>query len=136
MRTLLTPAIYRFLRYSAVGVSTLLFDLALLWVLVELIGIPLSIATPLAFLVAVSINYMISRSHVFHGTLRKMHHGYAYFILIAFAGAFVTTLGVTLLVTYLSLYFLLARVLVAGVVGIGNYLMNLHFNFKVVGHHR
>jgi len=46
-------------------------------------------------------------------------------------GAFVTTALVTALVLYLNLYYLVARILVAGLVGIGNYLFNAHFNFKV-----
>ncbi len=135
MHRLTGPAVRRFTRYAVVGVSTLLFDLALLWCLTELLGVPYYVSTPFAFLVAVSINYLLSRAHVFHGTERHIHHGYAYFIGIAALGALVTTSGVAFLVSFFGLYYLLARVLVAGVVGIGNYLLNLYFNFKVVGHH-
>ncbi|KND47501.1 MAG: hypothetical protein AB199_03665 [Parcubacteria bacterium C7867-004] len=131
----LTPALRRFLRYAVVGVSTLAFDLVLLYLITEYAGVPYYIATPLAFLVAVSINYLISRRHVFHGTERTVHHGYAYFISIALAGAFVTTMGVAFFVQALGFYYLFARVLIAGLVGIANYLLNLHFNFRVVGHH-
>lgn len=135
MQWLRAPGTLRFFRYAVVGVSTLLFDLVLLWCLTELLGIPYYVSTPFAFLVAVSINYLLSRAHVFHGTERHIHHGYAYFIGIALLGAFVTTSGVAFLVSFFGLNYLLARVLVAGVVGIGNYLLNLYFNFKVVGHH-
>ncbi len=130
-----TPSMRRFFRYAVVGVSTLLFDLLLLALLTELLGVPYYIATPFAFLVAVTINYAFSRAHVFRGTGRNLHHGYAYFISIALLGAFITTSGVALLVSLFSLYYLLARILVAGFVGMGNYLLNLHFNFKVAGHH-
>lgn len=135
MRTLVTPATRRFFRYASVGVTTLGFDLVLLYLATEFAGVPYYIMTPVAFLLAVSLNYFLSRAHVFRGTSRKAHNGYAYFILIALAGAAVTTGGVALLVQYLGLYYILARLLVAGLVGIGNYLMNLHFNFKVAGHH-
>jgi len=125
----------RFFRYAVVGVSTLLFDLVLLAALTELLDVPYYVATPFAFLIAVSINYMLSRAHVFRGTSRTVHHGYAYFITFALLGAFITTSGVALLVSAFGLYYLFARVLVAGFVGIGNYLLNLHFNFRVAGHH-
>ncbi|MGE5541323.1 MAG: GtrA family protein [Bacillota bacterium] len=129
------PALLRFLRYAAVGVSTLAFDLLLLAALTQLLHVPYYISTPLAFLVAVSINYALSRSFVFRGTDRPVHHGYAYFIAIAFGGAFAITVAVAALVTYAHLYYLVARILVAGVVGIVNYLVNLHWNFKVAGKH-
>lgn len=135
MTRLSRPAGMRFLRYLTVGVSTLSFDLLLLFTLTEYAQVPYYIATPSAFLVAVSINYFVSRRFVFHGTTRRMHTGYAYFLVFAFLGASVTTLGVTLLVTYAHLYFLVARILVAGCVGIGTYLGNLFLNFKVAGTH-
>jgi len=129
------PSVLRFLRYTLVGGSTLLFDLALLYLVTTYLGVPYYIATPLAFLVAVSINYMVSRRFVFKGTERGHVYGYSYFITAALVGAGITTLGVTVLVTYAGLYFMFARVLIACVVGIGNYLFNLFYNFKVVGVH-
>lgn len=128
-------AIRRFFRYALVGVSTLAFDLVLLYIVTELFGVPYYISTPAAFLVAVTINYFISRKFVFRGTERRIHHGYAYFIAVALVGAFVTTSLVAFLVSFAHLYYLLARVLVAGIIGIGNYLLNLYLNFRVVGNH-
>ena len=127
--------IIRFFRYALVGGSTFAFDLGLIWVMTELIGIPYYISTPFAFVVAVSLNYFISRRFVFKGTERKVHHGYAYFITVAGGGALLITLAVALLTETLHLHYLLARTLVACAVGIGNYLFNLHINFKVVGRH-
>ncbi len=127
--------VVRFLRYTIVGGSTLLFDLLLLYAVTEYLGVPYYIATPGAFLVAVSINYLISRRFVFRGTERRHHTGYPIFIAFALLGAGITTLGVFVFVTYAHLYFLVARVLTALFVGIGNYLLNLFFNFKVIGKH-
>lgn len=131
----LSPGALRFLRYAGVGVSTLALDLVLLFVLKEFVGIPYYVAIPLAFLLATSLNYAISRVHVFRGTLRPVHHGYLYFILLASLGATITTSATAFLVEFFALHYLLARVGVAGFVGLMNYLLNLHFNFRVVGHH-
>lgn len=131
----LSPTLRRFVRYAGVGVSTFLFDLALLAAFTELLHIPYYLGTPVAFLIAVSINYALSRTHVFRGTQRSIHHGYLYFIGFALLGALAATGGTALLVTALGVQYLVARVLVAAVTGMANYLLNLHLNFKVVGHH-
>lgn len=129
------PALMRFVRYAFVGVSTLILDLGILYVLTTCVGIPYYISTPLSFLVAASCNYFISRHFVFKSTKRKLVHGYLYFIGIVGLGALVTTGFVFLLVTYVHLYYLLARVLIAGIIGMTNYLLNLFLNFKVAGSH-
>ncbi len=77
----------------------------------------------------------MSRRIVFTRTKRGWKHGYVYFALVALVGAVVTTLLVASLVSLLNLNFLIARILVAGIVGFGNYLFNLYINFKVVGQH-
>lgn len=131
----MSPALRRFLRYAAVGVTTLAFDLLLLAAVIELGGVPYYAAVPLCFAIAVSINYLISRRHVFHGTKRGFHAGYAYFLLTAGMGAVLTTSGVAFLIEFFGVHYLPARLGVAGVVGMANYLFNLHFNFRVVGLH-
>lgn len=130
-----SKAAIRFAKYAGVGVSTFVFDLAMLYALVHFAGITYLIATPCAFLFAVSCNYAVSRTLVFRGTDRGWNEGYAYFILIALLGAGVTTGLVATLVSLLGVYYLVARVLVAGVVGMGNYIANLYFNFSVAGRH-
>lgn len=130
----MSPALRRFARYALVGGSTLAFDLALLAAITEFTPIPLAVSTPGAFLVAVSLNYLISRRFVFRGTRRRLRRGYVYFIGIALAGAAATTLLTTGFAA-LGLYYLAARLMAACCVGAGNYLANLYWNFRVAGHH-
>lgn len=125
--------IERFGRYAIVGGGTLAFDLLLVYAATELFGISYLVSVPVCFLIAVSINYFISRRTVFKGTTRHIHHGYLYFILFAVAGSFAVTAGVAFLVSAFALHYLFARVLVAGVVGCANYLLNLFWNFQVAG---
>lgn len=134
--TAMNKAAKRFLRYALVGISTLAFDLLLLYAATSFLHVPYYVSTPLAFLIAVSLNYFISRTFVFAGTERLMHHGYGYFISAALLGALATTALVAFLVTFEHLYYLVARIAVAGVIGIANYLFNLYLNFKVVGQHQ
>lgn len=125
----------RFVKYSGVGVSTFLFDLLLLFVLTDFLSVNYLVATTLAFLIAVSINYYVSRKYVFKATSREVRKGYVIFIIIALIGALLVTAGMFVLVDLLQINYLFARILIAGVVGFWNYIMNLFVNFRVAGNH-
>lgn len=135
MHRIRNRALRRFLKYALVGGSTFAFDLLLIWVMTELFHVPYQVSTALGFLIAVSLNYLIARRFVFQGTIRRLDHGYLYFILFAGGGAVLIALSVAGLVTYLAMHYLVARIAVACVVGMLNYLFNLHLNFRVAGHH-
>lgn len=125
----------RFLRYIAISGTTFVFDLAILWMFIELLNIHYLVATALALLIAVSFNYVVSRRWVFQLTERKFSHGYFYFIKFALFGMAATTGLMWVVTTYTPWHFLLARSLVAVVVGSTNYVANLYLNFKVAGKH-
>lgn len=127
------PAVLRFLKYSTVGFGTFLFDLALLYVLTDVFHIHYLYAAGFAFLVAVSINFLLSRRFVFRGSARSAQVSYLNFILIASIGLAMVVGGMYVLVSVFSVSYVLARVFVAGLTGIWNYLMNLYVNFKVAG---
>ena len=128
-------SVRRFLRYSGVGVGTFVLDLGLLYSLTTYAHVAYYVATPISFFVGVSLNYAISREVVFRGTERSWHRGYMHFLIIAVGGMVLTTVSVVLLVQFGGLPYLVARVLVAGGVGVCNYLLNLYWNFKVVNRH-
>ncbi len=131
----MSPALQRFFKYTSVGVSTFLLDLALLFVLTDACNINYVLSAGISFLLAVSINYFLSRRFVFQGSVRDVQSGYFFFIGIALVGLLFVTVGMYLLVSVVGMYYLLARVLVAVFTGFWNYLMNLFFNFKVAGKH-
>jgi putative flippase GtrA len=123
----------RFLKYASVGGSTFLFDLFLLYLLIDYFNIYYVLATAMAFGVAVSINYFLSRRFVFKGSLRSVHEGYGIFISIALVGLCTVTGLMVLFVEVFHMHYLPARVITASIVGLWNYLMNLYVNFKVAG---
>lgn len=128
-------SIRRFIRYSSIGFGTFLFDLLLLWLFIDGFGVPTLPATAVAFLIAVSVNFALSRKLVFRGSSRTLKRGYAYFISYAAIGMTLTTLLMWILTEFTSLHYVVVRVLIACVVGIGNYLANLYLNFRVAGMH-
>lgn len=126
-------ALKRFGKYTIGGLSTFFFDMALLFYLTDFVGMNYIVAAALAFLIAVAINYWFSRVYVFHGTLRSVHAGYLGFNLIAGSGFLAVIILLPFLVEILGWHYLLARTVIAGVVGLWNYFINLYVNFKVAG---
>lgn len=126
----------RFLRYGGVGVGTFLFDLALLFILTDFWNVQYIIATGVAFLFAVSLNYFISRATVFHESKRPIERGYVNFLFFALVGMLLSMLGMYVLVSVFAFYYIYARIAVAAFVGMWNYLINLYVNFKVAGVHK
>ena len=131
----LSNTIVRFLKYTSIGVGTFVLDLGLLYILTDFLELNYVIAAGMGFLLAVTLNYFLSRKFVFAGTDRSQKEGYAIFLFIAFIGLAIVTGGMYVLVEWWGVYYLFARVAVSGVTGLWNYLMNLYLNFKVVGMH-
>jgi putative flippase GtrA len=132
----LPSGIHRFLHYTLWSVLTFVLDIGLLWGLTTFFHVPYYISTPVALLIAITINYIFVRQRkVFAGTERSMSMGFVYFALLALISAVAITAAVAYLVTYLHMYYLLARTLVGVVTGTVNYLLNLYFNFRVAGRH-
>jgi putative flippase GtrA len=123
----------RFSRYTLIGFSTFLFDLSLLWLLISLWKIYYLYAVAVSFLMAVSLNYFLSRKWVFKGSSRSPALGYLYFLKTALAGSAITVFLMWALASITSGPYLVLRIIVAALVGTGNYLINLYLNFRVAG---
>ena len=126
-----TERFQRLLKYSLVGVTTFLFDLSLLWILTDFIHLNYLLAAFIAFFVAVSINYFVSRHKVFKSSERGLREGYLYFLLIVSAGVLIMLGLMYVFVSLLHLNILIARTIVAGFVGLFNFFVNDKFNFKM-----
>ncbi len=96
---------------------------------------PYLLAVAIGFVVGISVNYAISRMWVFKGSLRKIHHGYLYFLSAGLLSLIAILTLVGTLVSGFGVPLLIARPIVSGIVGCGNYLFNLYLNFKVAGKH-
>ena len=127
--------IIRFLKYFLVGFSTFLFDLLLLYIFTDVFHVNYLLSVGIAYFIAVSINYYVSRKFVFSKTLERVDKGYINFILIGSAGLLFVVLLMVFFVETLKIEYVISRIIVAGVVGFWNYLMNLYVNFKVSGKH-
>lgn len=119
-------------RSTIVSVVTFAIDLALLWLLVEHLGAAYIPAAALAFLIAISLNYVVSRLWVFRRSDRGLASGFLYFLMIAGVGL-VTTLAVfVLLVEFAGLFYIVARAIASVVAGILVFALNAVLNFKAI----
>ena len=107
-------------------------DVALLWVLVELFEFAYIPAAAVAFIVAMTLHYALSRAWVFRGSDRGLARGYFYFLINAGIGL-VTTLAVfAALIEFTGLFYLVARVISSAIAGVLVFVLNAMFNFKAL----
>lgn len=127
----LVPFLKRFVQYGLVGVSTYLLDLLLIYTFKTFFAFPDWLAVGIGFLIAVSINYLISYFWVFKGTERDKVAGYVFFICISVTGLIIIVTSTVFIKNYFLVDLYVARTIVAGFVGTANYLLNSFFNFKI-----
>jgi putative flippase GtrA len=118
------------IRNTIVSGGIFAFDLGLLWLLVERVGMGKIAAAVVAFLVANSIHYGFGRSWVFRGTERALASGYFYFLINAGIGFIITISLFAAMVRLTSVNYLIARVMVSVIAGLTVFLLNAVLNFR------
>ena len=121
----------RFIKYSAVGISTFILDLGLLIIVTDILHIDPVLAAGITFLVAITINYLLSRRYVFHETTKSQFSTYVVFISLGIGGLGLVMGLMHFATNILGWHYVESRILIAGIVGILNYLLNLYVNFSV-----
>jgi putative flippase GtrA len=121
----------RFVRNAVTSLPTFLLDLGLLFLLVQRGHLNYLVATVIAFLIANGLGYFMARWLVFAETKRGVSTGLVYFLAIAAISAFALTPLMWLGVSVLHVDVIVSRIVAATIVGVGSYLANLMFNFRV-----
>jgi putative flippase GtrA len=123
----------RIASFTGIGIFTFLGDLALLFFLLEYTPLHYVLATACSFWVALSANYFLTRKYTFAGTERAVHTGYVIFMGTALVGVVFVILAMVVLVEYVGMAPLVARMCSAIIGAVWNYVINLKYNFKVEG---
>lgn len=116
-------------RNTVVSTFVFLLGLALLWLMVERLGVAKIPAAALSFLCSNSIHYVFGRTWIYRGTERKVAAGFAYFLINAVVGLAITV-GVFAALIELGVYYLLARVIASIFAGLALFVLNAVFNFR------
>ena len=116
-------------RNTIVSCGIFAFDIAVLWVLVQM-GMGKVAAAALAFIIANSLHYAFGRGWIFKGTDRGLAEGYVYFLINAGIGLMITISLFAAMIRWTPINYLVARVLVSVVSGLTVFLLNAVLNFR------
>lgn len=117
-------------RNTVASVAAFALDMALLALLVELAGLAYMPAAALAFVLAMSAQYVVSRAWVFRGSDRGLAAGYLYFLVNTAIGLVVTLALFWLMLELAGIHYLPARAAASLVAGLVVFFLNAVFNFK------
>ena len=119
-------------RNTVVSCSVFALGIALLWAMVQLLGMAKFPAVAISFLVSNSIHYAFSRIWIFAGTKRARGAGYVYFFVNAGVGLIVTLALFWLFTELFAMHYLVARMVASVFAGLSSFVLNAVLNFRSV----
>lgn len=118
----------QFLRFSIVGITAFTIDYGVMILLTELFGVPYLSSTTISFIVSVIFNYYASMHFVFarkDDMSRKRE--FLVFVVLSFFGLLWNDLFMWITVEYLYMDYRIAKILVAAVVSVWNFVTRKMF---------
>ncbi len=120
--------IEQFIKYVISGSLSVLTLLIILWIGVEFLSLPKTLSSFIGFCVASIINYSLQHRFVFkksgdHGVFFKRY------VLVTSIMQIVNVVMFWGLITYTSIQYILAQIIVIGFVFICNYIINSTYTF-------
>lgn len=118
------------LRYAVVGGTGAIVDLGALYILTEFFHLYYLWSTTLSFIVSALLNFYFNRRWTFKssGNTKKQ---LLIFSFVATSGVVLNGFIMYILVDWLKIYYMLAKVFSVGIVTIWNFLWNKYFTFRV-----
>lgn len=118
------------LRQGVVGIVCFVLNLALMWSLVEILGLHVLLATAFCFFSLNAIGHHLSRTVVFRHSVSTYGHSLTRFNLVM-AVSFALNLSAMALTTqWLEIPYLLASALIAALFFIGNFVAHRNWTFR------
>lgn len=118
-------------RYGVAGGSAFVLDFILVYFLFTHTSLHYAVVVPIAFIFGTFLNYGINHFWGFKGTTRSVAKGYFYFLQISLVGVLLTLGLMTVMIEYIHVGKLWARIVAAALVFIWGFSANYFFNFKV-----
>ena len=107
----------QFFRYTIVGGLAFVADYSLLFVLTEYLGLHYLVSATISFIVGLTINYILSIFWIFrHSKLESRIIEFIIYGIIGVIGLFINNAMLYLLTDYVSLYYMLSKLITAAVV--------------------
>jgi putative flippase GtrA len=119
-----------FLKNAAASTVSFLFDLLLIWIMIEQTDVNRTLAVAIGFMLANALHYLFARAWVFRGTSRGFASGYVYFLTNALFGLVIILAAFALLAEALGVPYMLARVIASLCAGTVVFVLNATMNFR------
>jgi len=119
----------KFFRYLVVGISTFLFDVGLLYGLVEIFKIHYLIATTLAWSSATIANYLLNKIWSFRSSASYFFSSLKYIALLGMNYVF-TIFMMYVLVEIFLFYYVYAKIAIVAAIACWNFFVYKHFVFR------
>lgn len=121
----------RFVGYNLMNIITFCIDIAIVWFLTEIFHFHYLVSIIIGFATITILNYTIGRTIIFKGTRQNLFKGYAIAFSVAIS-TLIVILGFTwLLVNWVKLHYLVARIIAAIIAGIWNFFLDSKLTFKI-----
>ncbi len=115
--------IKQIMRFGVVGVISFLIDYGILYVLTEKANIYYLLSAGISFTVSVVINYLLSMSWVFKSNKKRgKKEEFIIFIVLSLGGLLLNQVMMYVLVDYMNVYYLLAKIVSTAIVMIYNFI--------------
>jgi putative flippase GtrA len=121
--------IARFVTFCVVGTTSSAIDILLLFIGVEFLGLGLSTAATLSFVIASANAYAINRKITF-GQERMRIVKYIQFLLVSTIGLLLTLVLLHILTAYLHMHYVWAKIVTVITVVFWNYFGNESWTFR------
>ena len=120
----------QFIKYTIVGGTVAVFDIAFVYFLVEKLNVFYLSAVVISFVFAAGINFVFQKIFTFKCGSKKYFSQFSKFCLIAIFGVLINIAVVFVAVEYFEIWYLLGKILAAGIAFIWNFFANKFFTFK------
>ena len=130
-QSMLRKLLRRFRGFFSVGMLTFTLDLLIVFILYQLLSMPLAYALITGFIIGITLNYLLNYHYVYAGTQRHIIHGFFIFITLAIISIIIITQSTVFLVD-VGVNAYVARITVGAMLGVTSFFLNTFFNFKLV----
>jgi putative flippase GtrA len=121
----------RFIRFSTIGILSFAIDISLLYILTDHAHIPYLGSAACAFAVATLFQYLFMRKHTFKESKRAHDQGYSSFMAVSLFNLLIMLVALSIAVEFFHFNYLIARIIIATLVGIWNFFATSKFVFNV-----
>lgn len=122
--------VLKFMKFCFVGLSGMVIDFSITWMLKEKIRSNKYIANSIGFVLAASSNYMLNRFWTFQSKSNHIATEYFSFIIISLIGLAINNLILYYLTDRQKLNFYFSKLIAIGTVTFWNFIMNYLITFS------